>query len=60
MKSTLVLPIRSSVTAIAAGATHSLARRSDGTVWGVGYNIVGPLGDGTNTNRTTAVLSLLP
>ena len=37
-----------------------LALKSDGTVWGVGGNFYGQLGDGTTTDRTTAVLSLLP
>jgi alpha-tubulin suppressor-like RCC1 family protein len=35
------------VVAIAAGGTHSLALRSDGTVWTWGYNGSGQLGDGT-------------
>ena len=28
---------------------------SDGTVWACGYNIYGQVGDGTTTNRSTAV-----
>lgn len=36
-----------------AGVT--LALRSDGTVWGVGNNSMGQLGDGTTTNRLTPV-----
>jgi hypothetical protein len=39
-------PLRN-VVAIAAGGTHSLALRSDGTVWTWGYNGSGQLGDGT-------------
>jgi alpha-tubulin suppressor-like RCC1 family protein len=35
------------VVAIAAGASHSLWLRSDGTVWATGYNGDGQLGDGT-------------
>ena len=41
------------VVAIAAGGNHSLALKSDGTVWAWGYNGSGQLGDGTTTNRRT-------
>ena len=41
--------------AVAAGSYHSLALRSDGTVWGFGYNGYGQLGDGTTTNRILPV-----
>jgi alpha-tubulin suppressor-like RCC1 family protein len=43
-----------SVTAVAAGGSHSLALRGDGTVWAWGFNNVGQLGDGTTTPRSTA------
>lgn len=43
------------VKAVAAGASHTLALKTDGTVWGWGYNGLGQLGDGTNTNRVTPV-----
>src|SRR5580698_10569347 len=38
---------------MAAGYEHSLFVRSDGTLWAMGYNGSGQLGDGTynNTNR---------
>lgn len=39
------------VTAIAAGANHSLALRGDGTLWGWGGNYAGQLGDGTAASR---------
>jgi len=42
-----------SVTAIAAGDKHSLAVKSDGTVWAWGYNQYGQLGD--NTGATSLV-----
>ena len=35
------------VTNIAAGETHSLFITSDGSLWGMGYNVDGQLGDGT-------------
>ncbi|WP_273000656.1 RCC1 domain-containing protein [Hydrogenibacillus schlegelii] len=40
---------------VAAGADHSLALKSDGTVWAWGYNFYGQLGDGTNQNREVPV-----
>jgi len=43
------------VTAIAGGAGHGLARKSDGTLWAWGGNFSGQLGDGTTTARSTPV-----
>jgi alpha-tubulin suppressor-like RCC1 family protein len=43
------------VSAVAAGNAHSLALKSDGTVWAWGTNGSGQLGDGTNTQRTNPV-----
>ncbi|MBI4495208.1 MAG: tandem-95 repeat protein, partial [Chloroflexi bacterium] len=45
----------SGMTAVAAGQEHSLAVKSDGTVWAWGYNWAGQLGDGTTTSRPTPV-----
>jgi alpha-tubulin suppressor-like RCC1 family protein len=45
----------SGVQAVAAGSTHSLALRGDGTVWAWGDNWTGQLGDGTYTNRSRPV-----
>ena len=47
--------------AIAAGATHTLALKNDGTVWAWGLNGVGQLGDGSTSERFTpgAVPALL-
>src|SRR2546423_776551 len=45
----------SNVTQVAGGATHSLFLKSDGTVWAVGSNGSGELGDGTTTDRNAAV-----
>ena len=40
---------------LAAGAHHSLAIKSDGSLWAWGYNQYGQLGDGTTTERDTPV-----
>ncbi len=42
----------SGVTQITAGGMHSLALKSDGSIWGVGDNEVGQLGDGTTTDKS--------
>ena len=39
--------VASNVTAIAAGVFHSLFLKSDGSLWAMGYNGDGQLGDGT-------------
>ncbi|REE98542.1 hypothetical protein [Thermomonospora umbrina] len=41
--------------AVAGGEWHSLAVKSDGTVWAWGANGSGQLGDGTTTGRTTPI-----
>jgi alpha-tubulin suppressor-like RCC1 family protein len=43
------------VIAVAAGQSHSLALRADGTVWAWGDNQFGQLGDGTTETRLTPV-----
>lgn len=45
----------SNVTKIAAGHIHSLFLKSDGTVWAVGNNGSGQLGDNSTTNRSSVV-----
>ena len=49
----------SNVTAIAAGGCHSLFLKSDGSLWAMGYNAYGQLGDGTynNTNRPEQIVA---
>ena len=43
------------VTAIAGGGAHSLALKSDGTVWAWGLNNDGQLGDNTTTGKRAPV-----
>jgi alpha-tubulin suppressor-like RCC1 family protein len=43
------------VIAIAAGASHSLWLRSDGTVWAAGSNYYGQIGNGTFDDSTVPV-----
>ena len=45
----------SEITQIAAGNSHSLALKADGSVWAWGSNSYGQLGDGTMTQRNTPV-----
>jgi alpha-tubulin suppressor-like RCC1 family protein len=42
-------------TMIAAGEFHTVALRSDGTLWAWGFNQNGQLGDGTTTDRSIPV-----
>jgi PKD repeat protein len=46
--------------AIAAGEYHTVALRSDGTVWAWGKNIDGQLGDGTLVSKSSPTLTLIP
>ena len=45
------VPGLSNVVAIAAGWAHSIALKSDGTIWAWGYNGLGELGDGSTMMR---------
>jgi len=45
------VPGLTGIVQVAAGDTHSLALRNDGTVWAWGENSAGQLGDGTTTDR---------
>ena len=48
----------SDVVALSAGGTHTLALKSDGTVWGWGNNTYGELGDGTLVNKARPVQAI--
>ncbi|MBI4568259.1 MAG: hypothetical protein HY719_07665, partial [Planctomycetes bacterium] len=48
-----LVPGRTGVAAIAAGAIHTVALKADGTVWAWGSNGNGQLGDGTTTNQSS-------
>ena len=45
----------SSAQTLAAGESHTVMRKQDGTVWAWGNNIYGQLGDGTTTPRSSPV-----
>jgi alpha-tubulin suppressor-like RCC1 family protein len=45
----------SGIAGLSAGYNHSMAVRADGTVHAFGLNTFGRIGDGTTTNRTSAV-----
>ncbi len=49
----------SDVTAVVAGGYHTVALKSDGSVWAWGDNYYGQLGDGTNVTRLTPVQVML-
>ena len=40
---------------VAAGGSHTLAIKSDGTLWAWGYNVYGQLGLGNKTQMTSPV-----
>lgn len=48
-----------SVAAISAGQSHAIALRSNGTVWGWGYNSNGQLGSGNTTFNTSTPVQVL-
>jgi alpha-tubulin suppressor-like RCC1 family protein len=47
-------PVLTGITDVAGGAAHTIALKSDGTVWTWGVNTSGQLGDGTTTTRKLA------
>ena len=49
------LKVSSNVVGASAGEAHSMFPRTDGTLWAMGRNAFGQLGDGTLTTGTTPV-----
>jgi len=47
--------VATGVSSVSAGYAHTMFLKTDGTLWAVGWNHVGQLGDGTTTTRETAV-----
>lgn len=56
---TQVIALGSTVVEIAAGQSHSCARKLDGSLWCWGGNDYGQVGDGTSTNRLEPVATLV-
>ncbi|AEC03050.1 fimbrillin family protein [Parasphaerochaeta coccoides] len=43
------------VAAVSAGSNHTMILKKDGTLWAMGYNYFGQLGDDTTDNKSTPV-----
>ena len=43
------------ISAVLGGGDHTMYVKTDGTLWAMGYNLFGQLGDGTRTHRSSAV-----
>ena len=54
----VTLPITTSITAIAAGTSHSLALASNGQIWAWGGDFYGQLGDGITPNISTVPVAV--
>jgi alpha-tubulin suppressor-like RCC1 family protein len=52
--------LSSTFSQIAAGISHSLLLKTDGTFWATGGNTFGQLGDGTTEQRIAPVQIILP
>ena len=55
---TAPVKVLDNVAQVAAGGSHTLAIKTDGTLWAWGYNYYGQIGDGTSgssTNKTSPV-----
>jgi len=51
----LVVAASASAQTLASGANHTIILKSDGTVWTIGLNSSGQLGDNTTTTRKTPI-----
>lgn len=51
---------QTTVTQIAAGTQHTLFIKSDGSLWAMGWNYFGQLGDGTGTYQTNVPEIIMP
>lgn len=51
--SSVPVKVLDSVASVAAGFKHTLAVKTDGSLWAWGYNIYGQIGDGTHTIYNT-------
>ena len=47
--------VATGVASVSAGYNHTLFVKTDGTLWAMGRNDFGQLGDGTKTDRHTPV-----
>ena len=47
--------IMAGVQSVSAGDSHTMILKNDNTLWAVGWNNHGQLGDGSETNRTVPV-----
>ncbi len=50
-----ILAVPAAAQTLAGGEGHTLILKPDGTVWAMGHNTHGQLGDGSNTDRTSPV-----
>jgi RHS repeat-associated protein len=50
-----LVPLHARAQTVAAGSSHTVVLKPDGTVWTFGNNANGELGDNTNTSRRTPV-----
>lgn len=48
------------ITLVSAGGLQTMVLKEDGSLWAMGYNEYGQLGDGTTTDRHTPVMINLP
>jgi len=47
--------VTTGISAVSGGGDHTMYVKTGGTLWAMGYNLFGQLGDGTKTHRSSAV-----